>query len=902
MSGGALSTEARSHAPIDLIAAKLGPPASPLTREVDRAALVDHLASTPEPVVTLTAAAGYGKTTVLRQWLEHDERPFAWVTVDESDNDPIACLRYLAAAIDSVDSLPAGVFDVLHAARPRSLGIPRLAQAFWSTSAPMVLVVDDVDRISSRESLDAIALLCASVPTGSTVVLSGRSEPLASLGSLRTRTRVLEVGVEQLSLDLEETATLLELAGLRLSTAEVEDLWQRTEGWAAGLYLAALALRSGMARGDVHELRGDDPYIGDFFRDQLLGRLSPEDARFLVDTSVLERLSGSLCDAVLEQSGSDGTLDRLKRSNQFVVPLDRHGDWYRYHQLFRDLLAQELRRDGQSRVRELNRRAATWWFTTGDLETAIRHATDAADLELLDTLIQRAAGPARDSGRTASIEEWLQPFDDDAKLETHVPVAVIGAWIYALSERPDEAERWLRIAERGADGYTGELVDGSASVASWVAAIRAGFCAEGPEQMRADSQRALAELAEDSPWRRFAQLFSGCAARLLDDVETAEREWSAALAQPDQSDLVGAQLLGQLAVLALERGNVSSARELIARAQAAPGPEFGTDASQTLALAALARIALIDNDRERASRLLTRSQNLRPLLTWARPWLAVQVRLELAQVALALLDEVACRTLLTEIKAVQARRPALGTLGDRIDQLEERVRALKTDTWNWAASLTPAELRLLPLLATHLTFDEIGSRLFVSRHTVKSHAAAVYRKLGVSSRGEAVDTAVELGLLEASVLERTLTESRPRADDGHRILLEMVPDAVISVDARGTIVLVNSQTESVFGYSRDELVGSGMEMLLPDAVRARSASHRKADPGSPRTRRMGVGLDLRGRRADGSEFPVDVSLSASDTDQGRLVTAFVRDLTERRQAESFQQSLRELLREASTVS
>ena len=313
--------------------------------------------------------------------------------------------------------------------------------------------------------------------------------------------------------------------------------------------------------------------------------------------------------------------------------------------------------------------------------------------------------------------------------------------------------RWLGAAERGAAGYTGQLVDRSASVASWVAVLRAGLCPDGPEQMRIDSEQALEGLAPGSMWRRYAHLLLGCAAQMSNDVDVAEREWKLALemAQASKSTPLTTHVVGQRALLALERGDVAVAREMLAAVQTLPGPPLGSYATHGMAVAALARLSLVEGDHDRARRELMRAQNLRPLLTWALPWSAVRVRLELARVALALRDEVACRTLLVEIKDIQAHRPALGALLDDIGRLESQIGALATKNWNWAASLTPAELRILPLLATYLTLDEIGDRLFLSRHTVKSHVTAIYRKLGVSSRSDAVEAAVELGLLDASV-------------------------------------------------------------------------------------------------------------------------------------------------------
>jgi LuxR family maltose regulon positive regulatory protein len=709
--------------------------------------------------VVVAAPAGYGKTTLLRQWSERDPRPFAWVSLEESDDDPVSFLSYVAAAIDSVDSLPASLFDALRAPQAvRAIAMPRLASAFAEVEMPMVMVLEDVHRVSGRESLDAVEWLCDCVPERSSFVLSSRSEPSVGLGRMRSKRQLLELGAADLRLDQRETRALLEAADVHLADEDVTRLCERSEGWAAGLSLTALAMRSGKPLADVHELRGNDPFVDDYFRDELLFSLAPPDVQFLTGTSILDQLSGPICDAVLERSDSSQVLDRLRRSIQFIVPLDRRGYSYRYHHLFQDLLKRELSHEGDDRVRTLNRRAADWSIESGDGEKAIRYATAARDYELLDRLIQRLAVPVYNSGRLATVDEWIRPFEDDRLLEKHAPVAMIGGFIHALSGRPEEAMRWLRAAERGAAAYDGDLADGSASATSWVAVLRAALCPAGPDAMKSDAEEALEDLAGGSFWRRVAHTKLGVAAHLADDLDLAEREWDVALTMARESgaDPLTAQVLGHRALLALDQGDVSRAREMVTAAETLPGPQFGTYATHSLVLAAGARLALVDNEPDRARRELVRAQTLRPLVTWAFPWAAVQVRLELARVAVALMDEVSCRTLLSEIKAIQAHRPALGKLVDDIARIEEQVGGFQTARWNWAASLTAAELRVVPLLATHLTFEEIGERLFVTRATVASHAHSIYRKLGASTRSEAVERAVELGLLDESVLVRRL--------------------------------------------------------------------------------------------------------------------------------------------------
>jgi len=400
------------------------------------------------------------------------------------------------------------------------------------------------------------------------------------------------------------------------------------------------------------------------------------------------------------------------------------------------------RRESQRRGRAPKRRAGS------------PQPGSSKDAGLVEALIQPAALCAYENGNAAVVEESLRRLDDDRLLERHVAFAVVGAWCHAYSGRPEQAERWFRTAERAADEYDSDLPDGSRSVSSWLAVLRAGLCREGPEQMRADSEQALEELAATSIWRPDAHYLLGCASHLLGDDGVAEREWNVVLemARTSGANPLAAQVLGQLALLALDRGDVSTAAELLATAQELPGPPFGSHVAHGVPVAALARLSLAESDREAARRWILRAKTLRPLHTWALPCRAVQVRLELANVAAALLDDLGCRTLLVEIKEIESHRPALGTLVDGITRLTAQVELFRTSSWNWAASLTPAELGLLPVLATYLTLEEIAQRFLLSRHTVKAQAAAIYRKLHATSRSQAVERAVELGLLGRTVL------------------------------------------------------------------------------------------------------------------------------------------------------
>jgi LuxR family transcriptional regulator, maltose regulon positive regulatory protein len=706
-------------------------------------------------VVTVVAPAGYGKTTLLRQWMERDPRPFAWVTLHPAADDPTVLLSYIAVALDRVEPLDAGVFQALRAPHGLwSTALPRLSAAFATGTTPLVLVLDDLHRLTGRDALDAVSLLCQHVPTGSSLVLASRTEPPVGIARLRSQRTLGEIGPDALRLESSEAAELVRYAGAELALADIEDLTRRTEGWAAGLYLAALALRSGAPAATAGVLGGQDRFISDYFREEVLSRLDPDDLDFLTATSALARMSGPLCDAVLGRTGSAAALERLERSNLFVVPLDRQRKWYRYHHLFRDLLRSELRRAGLERYRALSRRASTWTAENGDLETAIWYAEAAEDLDLLADLIQAAALPTYHSGRIATIHGWLHRFDDEALLERYVPLAVIGGMVHLLTGSPEASVRWSSAADRAAEGYTGFLFDRSQSVTAWTAVLRALAGADGPARMRADAERALEGLAADSPWRATALTMLAAAHRLLGGRAAADAGFRdcVELALSKQLYDTAVHALGQRALLALEDGEARAAAEHLALARSLPGAPLGSYLTHAITLAASARLAIATGEPGRAREDFMRCQGLRPILTWAVAWNAVQVRLELARVALALTDIDGCRTLMGEIARVIERRPDVGVLLDDISHLTNQLTEFDTSQGRWASSLTAAELRLLPMLATHWSFQEIAERLFVSRNTVKTQGMSIYRKLGVSSRGDAIAAAADLGLLDASVL------------------------------------------------------------------------------------------------------------------------------------------------------
>jgi LuxR family transcriptional regulator, maltose regulon positive regulatory protein len=750
--GRGASELVRSPPPFELFPSKLAAP--PLrSAQLPRTSLVDRLRGAREArLVSIVAPAGYGKTTLLAQWKKRDRRPFAWVSLDDADNDPVVLLTYVAAALDAAEPIDPSVFRGLNAPGDSlwTVGLPRLGAALSLRKKPIVLVLDDVHELSSSQTLDAVASLALLVPDGSQLVLSGRAAPGVPLARIRASGHLLEIGPAELALRDSEARALLAAAGARLSDADADELNGRAEGWAAGLYLAALALEADDEL-DVTAFAGDDRFVTDYLRSEHLSRMKPADVEFLTRTSILDRMTGPLCDAVLGRRDSAERLLELERSNLFVVAFDHHGGWYRYHHLFRDMLQSELRRLEPDQVAALNRRAAAWCERNGLPDLAIEYAFAAADLEHVSTLVGAHAFPFYRSGRVATVERWLAAFDEPQLLVRYPAVAALGTWIHALRGRPDDAERWALAVQDSS--YAGAMPDGSPSLRPWAALVSALLCRHGVEQMGADAELAVAEMGAQSPWRPSAMLLVGVAALLAGDTDRADDLFgqTADAAVLDGARYAGLVARSERALIALARGDVGAAEAEIEHAQAFADPEAEDYVPNVILLAANARVALAAGRGSRARDDLISAQRLRPLLSRALSWLAVQSLVELAHVNLAFGDASGARTLCLEADDVLHERPDLGTLVTQTAELREQLAAQQPQTSGWASTLTAAELRLLPLLTTHLSFREIADRLFVSRNTVKTQAISVYRKLDATSRSEAIARAVELGLVDEAL-------------------------------------------------------------------------------------------------------------------------------------------------------
>ncbi len=738
--------------PFELVVSKLRRP-SVRPGTVRRSLLIEVLArGDPRPVVSVVAPAGYGKTTLLSQWAERSGQAFAWVSLDERDNDPKVLLTYVAEALDAVEPIGERVFDALASPGSSVPGpvVSALGFAFSSMTSPVVLVLDDVQMLDDRECWAALSVLTDHVPPGSRLVLSGRDAPWPALARLRTADRMLGIGPCDLALTHEEASSLLRNASVPVGEGDVAELHRRTEGWPAGLYLASLGLKEGgPVASAADSFGGDDRLVSEYMQSEFLARLSSGQRVFLTRTAVLERMCGPLCEAVLDQPGAAATLAALARSNLLLVPLDPQGEWYRYHQLFRDMLLAELRRREPELIPVLRRRAAGWCARNDLPEEALEYSIAADDVDAAARLMGGVAVPAYRQGRITTLQQWFRWLDERGGIEGHPTTAVMASLLAALTGRSADAERWADMVDRWQYADTARPADPPAE--AWAAVLRAMLCRRGAEQMRADADQAARKCAELNIVTPVAAVLQGTARVLSGDPDGGDAAFEHVMSMSEEDGSVEdfAVALCERSLLAIERGDWSRAELLADQARAVLHRARREESFVTpLVCAAHARTALHRGEISAARQDLVSAQRMRHELTYALPHFAVQARIGLARACIALTDLAGARTLTREIDELLRHRPGLGTLVGEAEALRAQLSRLRGPEAPGASALSAAELRLLPILATHLSFPQIAEQMSLSRHTVKAEATSIYRKLGASSRDQAVMRARDLGLLD----------------------------------------------------------------------------------------------------------------------------------------------------------
>ena len=728
-------------------------PPPPTAGLVPRERLVRQLIhSRCRPVALVLAPAGYGKTTLLADWAGSDDRPFAWVRLSATHRDPVELVSAIATALEAIEPIGWEVFEALSSGRhdAPAVALRRLARALGRTEHAFVLAIDDVHLLPGREVLPVLQAIWQALPSGAQLALAARGDAGLPVGRLRAHRTSIELRAADLALTRSEAAALLRMAGLALEPHDVLTLLRRTEGWPAGLYLAALALADQGGEGRVAGFAGDDRYVSEYVREEVLAGLAAKRLEFLMRTSILDRLSAPLCDALLGRSDSATELEALAHANVPIAVLDRNRTAYRYNPLFADVLRSELRRLDPGRDARLHRRASARLSKQGDTDAALRHAVEAADLPRAGWLLWDCALDRLARGRNDEVAAVLDRFTHEQIART--PLLALAAASARLARgRLDEADGWTTVAA-GSQTAPGAPPQRDPAPAG-VALLRAWIGRAEVAQIGADAARAETLLEAKSPWRPLCGFLRGVSLHLGGDPEAArlpleEAGHRAAATAP----LVQVLCLSQLALAALDTGDAERAAALASRARA----QVERFELQRCPLAALvfsicAWLRAGSSNGAEALADLEHAQELVARFVDPSPWYEAECRLAIAEAALRLNRPALASEQLAKAESA-SRRVSGGAvparwLGETAARVEQAASADAAVDW----SLTDAELRVLSYLPSHLCFREIAERLYVSSNTVKTHARAIYRKLGASSRGEAVDRARGAGLVEPAV-------------------------------------------------------------------------------------------------------------------------------------------------------
>jgi LuxR family transcriptional regulator, maltose regulon positive regulatory protein len=720
-------------------------------RLVPRTTLIRRLTGSSDvPLVLVVAPGGYGKTTVLSQWDDHDSRPFAWITLDEGDNDSGRLLASVASVLDAIEPVDRSLRAALAAPRPKAPDLlPMLVSALQDRSRRFVLVLDDVHMIRNEKSLRALATIADNMPWGSQLALASREEPRVAVGRRRANRNIVELRFRDLVMTSSQSAELLRLTGIQLDRGSLDSIVEVAEGWPAALYLATLSLGRCPDSAAATRFGGDDRLIADYLRDEVLSGLVPDRLEFLRRTAVLDLLSPSLCDAILEGTDSARVLAELERSHVLVFPADEPG-YHRYHRLFAGLLRAELRAVEPELEPELHRRAARWHGRRGDTDSAIAHAVSARDGGLAGDLMWANLLRYVSQGRHSPVPRWLDGFTDE-EIGAHPSLALVAAGHQIARGDRNLAEHWTSAAaQRVREGRRGA----KPALEGGVAVLRAAAGTDGIVRMIEDASSAYQLFAEDDPWRSLCCFLVGTGRHLSGARDRAEA-WleEGARRGTVNAPSIRAMCLAQLALLRIDEGDWENAHIHALRARIQIERFAILDYPTSALVLAVASTVFAQAGRVDEATIDTRrAARLAGELDEFAPWYETEIRIVLARTALRLGDVAGAGAQAAHASRLLRHGPDVAVLHEWLHDLVARTGAAaghpKEDGW----SLTTAELRVLQFLPTHLSLPEIARELNVSTNTVKTHTRAVYRKLDASSRTEAVTQARGAGLIDVDRL------------------------------------------------------------------------------------------------------------------------------------------------------
>jgi LuxR family maltose regulon positive regulatory protein len=692
---------------------------------------------------------------LVAQWAAsaRGERPVAWLSLETDDNDPVRFWMYIIEGLRSVvPGIGEASVAILRAPGVNLVdeALPPLVNELVDVSEQLVLVLDDYHAIEDERIHEGMASLIEHLPSTLRIVMTSRVEPPLRVGTLRARAQLSEVDAVQLRFSVSEAESMLNAVhGLGLSPEMVKRLHDRTEGWAAGLYLAVLSMRGREdASGLVESFTGSDRRVVDYLAAEVLGEQREAELDFLLHTSVLDSFCAPLCDAVTGARDSRAKLDRIERVNYFLIPLDPRHEWYRYHHLFGQLLRHELERREPRRAAQLHDRAGRWFLDAGMVSEAIGHLTAAGELDAASELIDNHWLAFTNAGQRETVARWMNHLPHGYIAGDGRLCLVQARTALAVGER-SEVLRWVDLATQAPINNPGDDVE----LGEEVTVVRAAALQLLGDMRQAEQlAQRLAPLDGSSTWHSLAACLLGTSARSFDATDDAQALFETALklGSSSQNFIVSMLALGRLALIAADRGDwlgctakIEAAFDVVrtngleeywicSSAHIARGRLFRHDRRPTEAAAELGR----------AVSLARRGAGLVEL-SYALTTLA-ELRRELG-------DRSAARELVIEARELLSRCPEPGTLAPRLVEQSETSLRLVVDLSGARPvvidELTVREQAVLGLLPTGLSAREIGDELGISRDTVKTHTKRIYQKLGVSSRRDAVARGRGLGLL-----------------------------------------------------------------------------------------------------------------------------------------------------------
>lgn len=717
-------------------------PAGSTRSEVPRERLIGMLLASPARTVCLAGPSGYGKTTLVHQWADRDERPLVEVRRPGFMTEAGLVAEAIVAQLQLIGMVPA---DVTLPRAPDSLSwhlkvLPALGATLAGLRRAVLFVLDDATDLAGP-AWEALAdCIVDNLPRGSTVCILTRGEVPRAFRQQRLHGTELEIGADLLAFDVVETALLYRGLDVHLSDQQLHDLGDLVEGWPAVLYLFALALSQGRAVSLVSpELSVE---IRDYMRDNILDRLDPETAEFLLTVSVLDELTGPMCTAVTGRQDAEAVLRDLADAYSLIRPLDAAGTRFRVHALLGSFLSDEFHTRSLQAWREAHLTASHAMAAAGDLDAAVRHAVLAGDDDEVVALIWPSATTLLASGRAPVLRRWLDAAGPE-RLARIPSLAVAAAWVAQQDGDAVAMGHYHALAARACERQECDDLRGHVSL------IWASMAVDGVEDMEGTADAIVREFSPSDPARPTALYHRGAARVLLgraeqgvDDLDAGRR-----LSEVLGLHVLHAILASELGIASFETGDSQRGISHLDEARSVLAEHFMDDlvvmaipyASSAYGYALEGRTREARDHLKVAVRLVSR-------LRGPAPWFLVRSSLMLAEVALATGDPAQAKALLREAEHHYGRSSSCAFN----DRLREHVRGALDDIEQTGAeseALTLAETRVMQYLPTHLSFPEIADELYLSRFTVKTQALAIYRKLGVHSRREAVERARTLGLI-----------------------------------------------------------------------------------------------------------------------------------------------------------